>query len=189
MRLPRKTTAVALASMILVQVTPVLATTQNPMGYRLVTTSQAANLPDNHGTLGLNVASARQINSSGMTFTLMQVRGVRAGSPAARAGFEQGDHIIAVNGRVFPTATAFAAYLRSIPPGTRINIDYMPAGTAPQSAERVALVVGKPGQSAAQNADPSEHKGISTRTKLGLGAAAILGCYYFGCFSGSGSSR
>jgi len=188
MRLKRTMTAVALASMISVQLAPIVAHAENAMGYRLVTTSQAANLPDNHGSLGLNVAPARQITSSGMRFALMQVRGVQGGSPGARAGLQQGDQIIAVNGRVFPTGTAFAAYSRSIPPGTRINIDHIPAGAGPSGAERVALVVGKPGQSTARSATSEPSRGISTRMKLGLGAAAVLGCYYMGCFSGSGSS-
>jgi len=175
--------------MLAVQLAPVVAHAENAMGYQLMSMSQAARLPDNHGTLGLDVARARQISSSGMSFALMQVRGVQPGSPAARAGFQQGDQVIAVNGRVFPTTTAFAAYLRSIPPGTRINIDYMPAGAGPANAERVALVVGKPGERRAQYASSSEQSsGMSKRTKLGLGAAAVIGCYYLGCFSGSGSS-
>jgi len=182
-------TAIALASMLSVQLAPIVAHAENAMGYRLVTTSQAANLPDNHGSLGLNVAPAGQITSSGMRFALMQVKGVQRGSPAARAGFQQGDQIIAVNGRVFPTGTAFAAYLRSIPPGTRINMDHIPAGGGPSNAQRIALVVGKPGYSAAQSAQSEHSRGMSTRTKLGLGAAAVFGCYYMGCFSGSGSSQ
>jgi len=176
-----------LASTLVTQLAPVVAHAENAMGYRLMSTSQAARLPDNHGTLGLDVARARQISSSGMSFALMQVKGVQRGSPAARVGFQQGDQVIAVNGRVFPTTTAFAAYLRSIPPGTRINIDYMPADAGPANAERVALVVGKGGTQYAQSSEQSS--GMSKRTKLGLGAAAVIGCYYFGCFSGSSSSR
>jgi S1-C subfamily serine protease len=179
-----KVTAVALGSILAVQVAPVVAHAENAMGYRIFLMPQAAQLPDNHGSLGLDVGVARQ--SRDLSFVLMQVRGVRAGSPGAHAGFQRGDQIIAVNGRVFPTATAFAAYLRSRPPGTRINIDYMPVGTGPQSAERVAVVVGQPSSNGAQYAQSSEqHKGMSTRMKLGLGAAAVLGCYYMGCFSGS----
>jgi hypothetical protein len=185
----RTMTAVAVASMLLVNLTPVAAYAENPMGYRLLSSYQAAQLPNNHGTLGLDAAPARQITDSGMTFALFQVQQVKRGSPAARAGFHRGDQIIAVNGRVFPTASAFAGYLRSIPPGTRINIDYMAAGAGPSNAERVTLVVGQPGDSGRQYAQAAEQSsGMSTRTKIGLGAAALLGCYYFGCFSGSGSS-
>ena len=54
--------------------------------------------------------------------------------------------------------------------------------------KRVALTVGKPGYSGTQYADSAEHKGMSTRMKLGLGAATVLGCDYMGCFSESGSS-
>jgi hypothetical protein len=184
----RTMTAVAVASMLLVNLTPVAAYAENPMGYRLLPTYEAAQLPNNHGTLGLDVAPARQITDSGMTFALMQVQQVKRGSAAARAGFQRGDQIIAVNGRVFPTATAFAAYLRSIRPGTRINIDCMAAGAGPSNAERVALVVGQPGSSGGQYAQTAEQpSGMSTRTKIGLGAAALLGCYYFGCVLGSGS--
>ena len=132
-----------------------------------------------------------RISDSGMTSALMQAKRVQAGSTAAQAGPQRGDQIIAMNGRVFPSATAFAAYVRSMAPGSRINIDYIPAGGGPRNAERVAVVVGQPGYhgTQAQQAQTQEKSsGMSTRTKIGLGAAALLGCYYFGCFSGSGGS-
>jgi predicted metalloprotease with PDZ domain len=188
MKIRRTITAVALVSMLGVQMTPVIAHAENPMGYRLVTTQLASRLPNNQGSLGLDIAPARQISDPGMTFALMRVQRVRAGSPAAQAGFQRGDQIIAVNGRVFPTGTAFASYVQSMAPGSRVSIDYIPAGGGPRNAERVAVVVGKPGAGGTHYAQAQEQpQGMSTRTKIGLGAAALLGCYYFGCFSGSSS--
>jgi S1-C subfamily serine protease len=192
MRFRRTMTGVALASMLTAQLVPAVAYAENPMGYRVLSVEQAARLPNNSGALGLDIAPAQRISDSGMTFALMQVKRVQAGSTAAQAGLQRGDQIIAMNGRVFPNATAFAAYVRSMAPGNRINIDYIPAGGGPRNAERVAVVVGKPGSNGtqAQHAQAQEKSsGMSTRTKIGLGAAALLGCYYFGCFSGnSGSS-
>jgi C-terminal processing protease CtpA/Prc len=186
MSVRRTVTAIALASMVSVQVAPAIAHAENAMGYRLVSTDQAARLPNNRGALGVDVAPAKQITDSGMTFDLMEVRRVKAGSAGEAAGLQRGDEIIAVNGRVFPSGNAFAMYLRSIRPGSRVTIDYIPAGRGPANAERVSLVMGTGNQT--QNAQTQAHSGMSTRTKIGLGAAAILGCYYMGCFSGSGSS-
>jgi hypothetical protein len=200
MRFRRSMTGVALASMLAVQLVPAAAYAENPMGYRVLPVEQAARLPDNHGALGLDIAPTQQISDSGMTFTLMQVRRVQAGSAGAEAGFRQGDEILAVNGRVFPNAAAFAAYVRSMAPGSRITIDYIPAGGGPRDAERVAVTVGRPGhagysemrthetQAQEDSGGQGTSHGMSTRTKIGLAAAALLGCYYFGCFSGRGGS-
>jgi hypothetical protein len=189
MNLSRRMTAIALVSMLGVQVGPRFAYAENTMGYRQLSVEQAARLPNNHGALGLDVAPAKRIADSGMTFNLMEVKTVKAGSPGAAAGLQRGDQVIAVNGRVFPTVTAFAAYLKSMRPGTRITVDYIPAGGGPANAERVAVVVGKPAHSGTQYSQAAERPGgMSTRTKIGIGAAAVLGCYYLGCFSGSGSS-
>jgi predicted metalloprotease with PDZ domain len=193
MRFRRTMTAVALASMLGAQLAPTVAYAENRMGYRILSVEQAARLPNNNGALGLDIAPAQRISDSGMTFALMQVKRVQAGSIAAQAGLQRGDQIIAVNGRVFPNATAFAAYVRSMTPGSRINIDYIPAGGGPRNAERVAVVVGGPGYNGTQTQQHAQTQekssGMATRTKIGLGAAALLGCYYFGCFSGnSGSS-
>ena len=185
-------TGVALASMLTAQLVPAVAYAENPMGYRVLSVEQAARLPNKSGALGLDIAPAQQISDSGMTFALMQVKRVQAGSTAAQASLQRGDQIIAMNGRVFPSATAFAAYVRSMAPGSRINIDYIPAGGSPRNAERVAVVIGKPGSHGPQeqHAQAQEKSsGMSTRTKIGFWAAALLGCYYFGCFSShSGSS-
>jgi predicted metalloprotease with PDZ domain len=188
MSVRRTMTAITLASMLSVQLAPALAHAENAMGYRLLTMAEATRLPDNQGALGLEVASARRISDSGLTFNLMEVRRVKAGSAGAAAGLQTGDQIISVNGRVFPTVTAFAAYLKSVRPGARVSVDYIPAGRGPSNAQRVAVVMGKPGTNGAHGQAQERSGGMSTRTKIGLGAAAILGCYYMGCFSGSGSS-
>src|SRR4051812_36541147 len=107
MRVSRSMTAVALASMLAAQLMPVMARAENAMGYRLLSVEQASRLPNNSGAVGLDATPARQITDAGMTFDLLRVQRVQAGSAAAQAGLQRGDQIIAVNGRVFPTLAAF----------------------------------------------------------------------------------
>lgn len=117
----------------------------NAMGYRLLSEQEARALPPRHGALGLDVARARQISDSGMVFDLMWVQRVRPDSPGARAGLRPGDQIIAVDGRVFPTVAAFAAYIGSRAPGSQGVIDFMPDGRGPAQAQRVEVTFGGPG--------------------------------------------
>ncbi len=158
------------------------------MGYRLLSMQEAGGLPHNHGSLGMEVERAQQITNDGMTFDIIGVKQVRRGSPGAQAGFSVGDEIIAVDGRVFPTIQAFAAYVGSMSPGSQVNVDYIPKGGGPGQAQRVAVTVGGAGgmaQSAPSNgqSDQPASTGMSTRTKIGLGAVALFGCYELGCFS------
>lgn len=123
----------------------------------------------------------------------------------AQAGFKTGDEIIALDGHVFPTLVTFADYIGSILPGTRMMVDYIPAGGGPQQAQRVAVTVGQAGQMSSGGASGSQRfggqgsggrgsggeagapasTGMSTGTKIaiGAGAVALLGCYEMGCFS------
>jgi S1-C subfamily serine protease len=119
---------------------------ENPMGYRLLSAQDAARLPHNQGALGLKVERARQMTDAGMTFDIMRVTEVRRGSAAEQAGLKTGDEIIAVDGRVFPSLQAFAAYVGSAMPGSQVVVDYMPAGGGPQQAQRVVLRVGRAGE-------------------------------------------
>lgn len=159
---------------------------ENQMGYRLLTQQEANMLPVTGGGLGMDVERARQITDEGMTFDIMRVQLVRPGSAGDQAGFQVGDQIIAVNGRVFASLGAFGAYIRSLPPGREVDIDYMPAGAGPQQAERVVAVIGSSGprddQPGARMAAPG---GMSAGKKIaiGAGAVALLGCYEMGCFS------
>ena len=84
MKVSRKMTAVALASILTAQMTPMMARAENAMGYRLLSMEQAGHLPNNRGAVGLDVAAARQITEAGMTFDLMRVQRVQAGSAAAQ---------------------------------------------------------------------------------------------------------
>lgn len=148
----------------------------NAMGYRLLTEAQARQLPHRHGSLGLEIEAAQRMNDGGMTFDLIRVTKVRANSPGAQAGFHPGDEIVAVDGQVFADLNAFAGYVGSIPPGQRMVVDAIPSGGGPQQAERINVTVGGAGQGGG---------GLSTRAKIGLGIAALLGCYELGCFSHS----
>ena len=56
------------------------ARADNPMGYRLLSQDEASSLPHNHGGLGLSVQRAQVLTDAGMTFDLMRVSQVRAGS-------------------------------------------------------------------------------------------------------------
>lgn len=181
-----KAAALASAAFLSVQGLAGPALAENQMGYRLLTPGQAASLPRGGGSIGLDVGRAQQISDSGLTFELLRVKGVRANSPAARAGFNVGDQIIAADGRVFPSVAAFAAYVGSVPPGRQIAFDYMPAGSGPQDAQRLPVTVGASGRAAAaRQAEEPQAEGLSTGTKLaiGVGAAALFGCYKAGCFS------
>ena len=170
----------------------------NQMGYRLLSAQEASALPRNHGALGLDVDRSQQISDSGMTFDIIRVKQVRPGSAGAQAGFRRGDQIIALDGRVFPSLAAFAAYIGSSTPGSSMTVDYMPAGGGPQQAQRVAVTVGRAGQtsSSAQTSNPRQTSserstGMSTGSKMAIGAAAValLGCYKVGCFSHKSGSN
>jgi hypothetical protein len=161
------------------------ASAENQMGYTLLPAAQAAQLSRGGGVLGLDVGRAQQISDSGMTFELLKVNSVRRGSPGETAGLKVGDQIIAVNGRVFPSVAAFASYVGSKQPGERITIDTMPAGGGPRDAQRVTVVLGSSRQVVQTQPTAPAATGLSTGTKvaIGIGAAALFGCYEFGCFS------
>jgi membrane-associated protease RseP (regulator of RpoE activity) len=166
--------AVLAAVLLCVSIVPVHA--DNAMGYRLLAANDAAQLPHNHGSLGMDVERASKITDAGMVFDLIRVKAVRRGSAAAQVGFLPGDQIVAVDGRVFESLAAFAAYVGSLAPGSRATVDYIPVKGGPAQAQRVSLTIGAPAQSA---------DGMSTGAKvaIGVGAAALFGCYELGCFS------
>ncbi len=156
------------------------------MGYQLLSPQDAAALPRNRGSLGMDIERAQQITDDGMTFDIIRVKQVRRGSPGAQAGFAPGDQIIAVDGRVFPSLAVFAAYVGSLQPGTAMSVDYIPANGGPGQAQRVSVTVGAAGSAAQPSAQPAPAPtGMSTGTKvaIGVGAVALLGCYEMGCFS------
>ncbi|MGI4794693.1 MAG: PDZ domain-containing protein [Janthinobacterium lividum] len=160
---------------------------ENQMGYQLLSTRQAAGLPRNGGSLGMDIGRAQQITSGGMTFDVLQVRGIRQGSPAAQAGLNVGDELIAVDGRVFASVAAFAGYVGSARPRQQLSVDYMPAGGGPQQAQRVLVTVGAGSRADTTRAPRQASTGLSTGSKvaIGVGAAALFGCYEMGCFSHS----
>ncbi len=169
--------AAALSACLALPWTAVPARADNPMGYHLVSQDEASSLPRNGGALGMDIERAQHITDDGLAFDIIRVKQVRRGSPGAQAGFHTGDQIIAVDGRVFASLTAFGGYVGSLPPGTQIKVDYIPEGGGPQQAQRLVATVGASGRAA-----PA---GLSTGTKvaIGIGAAALFGCYELGCFS------
>lgn len=178
--------ALAMAAALLMSVAaPAYA--DNQMGYRMLPSDQAAQLPRGGGSIGINVQSTQRITEQGLDFSVLTVTAINPGSPAAAGGLAHGDMIIAVNGIVFPGIREFAQYVGSLTPGSTMVVDFIPRGTAPDNAQRVTLRVGVPGQrqprqeAAATEGEPAT--GMSTRMKLGLGAAALFGCYELGCFS------
>lgn len=174
------------AAFLAVQVMMVPAYAENQMNYSLLPASEAGQLSRGGGVLGMDVGRAQEITDGGMTFELMKVNSVRRGSPAEKAGLKVSDQVIAVDGRVFPSVAAFAAYVGSKQPATPLSIDYMPAGSGPQQAQRVSVILGgAPRAGTTQQTPAPASTGLSTGTKIaiGVGAAALFGCYKFGCFS------
>ncbi len=169
--------AAAVSACLTLPWTAAPARADNPMGYRLVSQEDAASLPHNGGALGMDIERAQHITDDGLAFDIIRVKQVRRGSPGAQAGFKPGDQIIAVDGRVFASLVAFGGYVGSLRPGTQIKVDLIPDGGGPKQAQRLVATVG-----AAGHAAPA---GLSTGTKvaIGIGAAALFGCYELGCFS------
>src|ERR1700676_370379 len=166
----RTMTVIVAASMLALQWAAQPAHAENQMGYRLLSVEEAARLPQNRGALGLDVERAQQITDDRMTFDIIRVKEVRPGSTGAHAGFRRGDQIIAVNGRVFPSIAAFAAYVGSMSPGNRLSVDYIPAGGGPGAAERLSVIIGgagRPAQNSPQRRQEDEpaSTGMSTRMK------------------------
>ena len=162
------------------------ASADNKMGYHLETADQASSLTKAGGSLGMKVGPKDDITSEGLTFQVLKVEGVVADSPAAQAGLKAGDQIIAVDRHVFSNTKTFAEYVGSIEPGKQIDVDYMPEGGGPKQAQRVGVTVGKGGHMAVPKPDaPKTAAGLSTGEKvaIGLGAAAVFGCYEYDCFS------
>jgi len=183
----RTLAAFVAASLLTLESMSAPALAGNQMGYQLLSAEQGAALPRNGGKLGLNVGRAQQVNSDGLTFELLRVNDVNPGSSGAKAGFKPGDQIIAVDGKVFPSVAAFAAYVGSMPPAGKISIDYMPSRGGPQEAQRVNVTLGGGRSEPAHSASPAR-TGLSTGEKvaIGVGAAALFGCYKMGCFSHTG---
>ena len=137
-------------------------------------------MPRGGATIGINVGRAERITNNDLTFDLLKVQSVRSGSAGARAGFKTGDEIVAVDGRVFPSIAAFASYIGSKQPGGHVSMDYIPSGGGPQQAQRIAVDLG------GGAASPSpQREGLTTGQKvaIGVGAAALFGCYKYGCYS------
>ena len=158
---------------------------ENKMSYQLETPEQASTLSKAGGSLGMRVGPEHQITSEGLTFEILKVESVGPGSPAAQAGLKVGDQIIAVNRHVFPNTAVFATYVGSANPGQRIEIDYMPAGGGPQQAQRVGVMVGEAGRTVPTRPSAPASTGLTTGDKvaIGVGAAAIFGCYEFNCYA------
>ena len=177
-------TATLVAAALVGQVLTGSAMADNQMGYTLLPAAQAEQLSRHGGILGLDVGRAQQITDSGMTFDLLKVNSVRRDSPGDKAGLRAGDSIIAIDGRVFPSVAAFAAYIGSNEPGHRISIDYIPAGGGPQDAQRLAVTLAGGNRTMTPTEAPAS-TGLSTGSKIaiGVGAAALIGCYKLGCLS------
>lgn len=171
--------------------TSILRAAENQMGYQLLSAEQASSLPKGGGRLGLNVGRGQQIDSGGIAFELLRVNTVAPGSPAAQAGFKPGDQVIAVDGKVFPSVAAFASYVGSKQAAQALSIDYIPNGGGPQEAQRIKVTLGdgyvrdQKGADQQRQGERPEHPGLSTGEKvaIGVGAAALFGCYKAGCFS------
>ena len=168
--------ALLAASLIAGQVGPAFA--DNKMGYVLLGQDEARSLAHNGGALGMDIERGQQINDQGLVFELVRVKSVRDGQAGAAAGLRRGDEIIAVDGRVFASLASFAAYIGAAGRGSRLVIDYIPSGGGPAQAQRVTAQIGTP----AQRKQAEQGMSTSTKVAIGVGAAALFGCYELGCF-------
>ena len=179
----RVVVAIVAASLLSLQAAPP-AFADNGMNYQVLTADQASALPRNGAKLGLNVGRGSRIDSQGLSFDILRVNSVTSNSPGARAGFRVGDQIIAVDGKVFPSVAAFAAYIGSKQPADKISVDYMPPNGGPKDAQRVDITLAGADRSGSQpGTAPSGGLSTGTKVAIGIGAAALFGCYKFGCFS------
>jgi S1-C subfamily serine protease len=71
------------------------------------------------------------------------IAGVRAGSPAARAGLERGDVIVSLNGNPVRTSAELVARLLRWHPGDTITVEWVDA-FADRTSARVTLATGPP---------------------------------------------
>ena len=181
----RSAAALMAAALINMQLLSGPAMAENKMGYTLFPATLADSLPHGGGVLGLDVGRAQQISNEGLIFDLLKIDSVRPGSASERAGFKAGDQIIAVDGRVFPSVKVFASYVGSKAIGDKISVDYMPSGGGPQQAQRVDVTLGGGPRIVGQGTVSPAQTGLSTGTKvaIGVGAAALFGCYELGCFA------
>lgn len=75
-----------------------------------------------HGFFGANISDYQQRNTA---FTSgAQIASVQEGSPAAEAGFEQGDVITEVNGTRIESATQFSSLVKQQDPYSEASIDF-----------------------------------------------------------------
>ncbi|MFL5284220.1 MAG: PDZ domain-containing protein [Rhodopila sp.] len=140
--------ALSLAALLATSWIPHPVHADNAMGYRELSAREAAALPSRQGTIGLDVRRQERIIDSGLTFEIIKVTRVRRDSTGAQAGFNVGDQIVAVDGRVFPSLAIFTAYIGSRSPGSQIIVDIMPAGRGPEQARRITVDVERAGHPA-----------------------------------------
>ncbi|MFC9441559.1 MULTISPECIES: S1C family serine protease [unclassified Brevibacterium] len=89
---------------------------------QLIATGQAL-----HPFLGVTLTDG-QINSGGVTRASAKVQTVEAGSPAAAAGFQDGDDVIAVGGTKVNSAVSLQALVRAQPVNTPVDFTIVRGG-------------------------------------------------------------
>ena len=122
-----------------------------------------------HGYLGISMNDVMPDNAH--FFSLKEASGaivadVTPGSPASRAGLQQGDVITGLNGAKIVDSSALQVQVSEMSPGTSITLDVMRNG----SPSTVHLTVGEyhaQGQQVAENDGPAGSAGVRPG-KLGL---------------------
>jgi len=79
-----------------------------------------------HGAVGAAVRSSSRDTLT--TVTGAVIESISEGGPAARAGLQQGDVIIRVDGRTIRTASDFIAQVRAKPAGTEVEVRFAREG-------------------------------------------------------------
>ena len=90
-----------------------------------------------HAFLGVSLDDG-QATVDGATLTGAQVQRVEPGSPAAAAGFQQGDLIVGIDGEHVPSSTALVGQVRERGTGQEAVIDYVRNGKKEQATVTLA---------------------------------------------------
>ena len=127
------------------------------------------------GYLGVNIQSITPDIASTLNISSPKgaiVAEVVPGGPAAKAGFEQGDVIVALNGRAVEDSRDLTRHIAALPAGATANFAVMRGG---QKRNITAAIGNRPDQRVASNGGPNTDSAQSDGPQAGAMQAMGLG--------------